>query len=102
MDNGAPAFTTGDFGEYLDAMERFQKHYEGVFDFIEAHDQDPAANEAHHHLLQMSIANSDLKELFYQALKSQPRSAHLISGDYYASLEDMKQELDGLGFADEE
>ena len=100
MDEQAPAFTEAEFGEYLDAMERFRKHYKCVFEFIEKHDQDPDASDAHHHLLRMSIANSDLKELFYQALKSQPRSAHLISADYYAALDAMEQELDELGFDD--
>lgn len=100
MDSQAPVFTEAEFGEFLDCMERFSKHYEGVFQFIEKHKSDQDANEAHLHLLRMSIANSDLKELFYDALKAQPRSAHLISADYYSSLENMNKELNDLGFLD--
>lgn len=101
----AEQFTAADFGIFLDCKERFfdavsiARNYvtDGGVSFS---DMDPEQAEAYRALGRMEIAFLDLKELFYQALASEARGAHLISAEYYSQLEQMNEALKDMGFDD--
>ena len=101
----AEQFTAADFGNFLDCKERFFDSLSVARDYVieddvSFSDMDPEQAEAYRALGRMEIAFLDLKELFYQALASEARGAHLISAEYYSQLEQMSEALKDMGFDD--
>ena len=104
----AETFDAGDFGKFLDCMEKFHEAYATVHEYVldgtsgSFFEMDPEQYQAYRALSQMSIQFLDLKELFYQALASEARGAHLISAEYYSSVAQMNEALREMGFEDDD